>query len=205
MSINIRLETEKDERTVETLVRNSFWNVYRPGAYEHYVLHILRKHSDFVGELNFVMEKDNEIIGQTVFVKSAIKADDGKDIPTLTLGPVCIANEYKRQGYGKMLLDFAFEKAKEQGFGAVLFEGNIDFYEKCGCEKASTYGIRYDGIPEGEEADFFLCRILKDGYLDGISGVYAAPSVYYVEDCDTEAFDKEFPPKQKLKLPGQLF
>ncbi len=201
----IRLEKKEECRAVENLVRESFWNVYRPGAYEHYILHVLRKHPDFVNELNFVLEKDNEIIGQTAFVKSAIKADNGKDIPTLTLGPVCIANEYKRQGYGKKLLDYAFEKAREEGFGAVLFEGNIDFYEKCGCEKTSTYGIRYDGMPEGEEADFFLCRILKDGYLDKVGGVYSAPAVYYVEDYDVEAFDKEFPPKQKLKLPGQLF
>ncbi len=201
----IRVEKKEECKEVESLVRNSFWNVYRPGAYEHYVLHILRKHPDFVNELNFVIEKDNEIIGQTAFVKSAIKADNGKDIPTLTLGPICIANEYKRQGYGKLLLDFAFEKAKELGFGAVCFEGNIDFYEKCGCEKASTYGLRYHGMSEDEEADFFLCRILKDGYLDNISGVYAAPAAYYVEDCDVEAFDKGFPPKQKLKLPGQLF
>ncbi len=201
----IRLEKKEERKEVENLVRESFWNIYRPGAYEHYVLHIMREHPDFVGELNFVMEKDNEIIGQTVFVKSVIKADNGKDIPTLTLGPVCIANKYKRKGYGKILLDFAFEKAKEKGFGAVLFEGNIDFYCKCGCEKASIYGIRYQGMPEGEETNFFLCRILKDGYLDKISGVYAVPTVYYVEDSEVETFDKEFPPKQKLKLPGQLF
>ncbi len=203
-SINIRLETKKDERTVENLVRESFWNVYRPGAYEHYVLHVQRKHPDFVNELNFVVEKDGEIIGQSVFVKSKIIADNGEEIPTLTLGPICIANEYKRQGYGKILLDFAFEKATELGFGAVLFEGNIDFYGKCGCVKASDCGIRYHGMPDGEEAEFFLCKILKDGYLDGVVGEYSSPEVYYVEDDDVEAFDKTFPVKKKLKLPGQL-
>ncbi len=203
--IAIRLEKKNEERIVETLVRDAFWNVYRPGASEHYILHLLRKDPNFVNKLNFVIEKDHEIIGQTTFVKSVIKSDTGSEIPTLTLGPICIANKYKKQGYGKILLDYAFEKAGEQGFGAVLFEGNIDFYGKCGCVKASTYGIRYDGMPEGEEADYFLCKILKDGYLDNVSGVYAAPKVYYVDDSDVEAFDRQFEPKQKLKLPGQLF
>ncbi len=208
MNINgtiIRAEKPNDRSQVENLVRESFWNVYRPGCYEHYVLHCMRSHPDFVSELNFVMEKDGEIIGQIVFVKARIAADDGREIPILTMGPICIANEYKRQGYGKILLDYSFEKAAEYGAGAVCFEGNIDFYGKSGCVKASQYGIRYHGMPEGEEADFFLCRLLKKGYLDGISGVYSTPEAYFVSDEDVETFDKEFPPKEKLKLPGQLF
>ena len=109
----IRLEKKTEQRQVENLVRESFWNVYRPGCYEHYVLHVLRDDKDFVPELNFVMEKDGEIIGQTVFVKAKIKADNGEEIPITTMGPICIANEFKRQGYGKILLDFALGKAKE--------------------------------------------------------------------------------------------
>ena len=42
-SIIIRTEKEKEYREVENLVRESFWNVYRPGCLEHYVLHQLRK------------------------------------------------------------------------------------------------------------------------------------------------------------------
>ncbi len=202
--ITIRLEKKCDERTVEGLVRESFWNVYRPGAYEHYVLYVQRTHPDFIRELNFVMEKDGIIIGQTVFFKATVKADDGRTIPILALGPICIANDYKRQGYGKILLDYAFEKATEQGYGAVCFEGNIDFYGKCGCVKASEYNIRYHGMPDGEEADFFLCKVLKDGYLAGITGEYATPEVYFVDDKDVEAFDKMFPPMKKLKLPDSF-
>ncbi len=201
----IRPENISEHRTVENLVRESFWNIYRPGAFEHYVLHILRNHLDFVPELNFIMEKDGKIIGQTVCVKSHIHADDGRKIPTLMLGPICIANEYKRQGYGKKLLDYAFARAAELGYGAMLFEGNIDFYGKSGCVEASKYGIRYHGLPEGEDASFFLCRELLVGYLDGITGEYASPEVYYVSEKDVESFDREFPFKEKLKLPGQIF
>ena len=201
----IRSENACEQRTVENLVRESFWNVYRPGAYEHYVLHIMRNYEGFVHELNLVLELDGEIIGQTVFVRSHILADDGKIVPTLSLGPICIAPDFKRKGCGKILLDYAFEKAEKLGYGAVMFEGNIDFYGKCGCVEASTFNIRYHGVPEGEDASFFLCKILKDGYLDGITGEYSVPDVYLVSDEDVENFDKSFSPKQKLKLPGQLF
>ena len=64
----IRLETDKDEKEVENLVRDSFWNIYRPGCVEHYVIHVLRKDPAFVKELDFVMERDGRIIGQNIFV-----------------------------------------------------------------------------------------------------------------------------------------
>ena len=104
-----------------------------------------------------------------------------------------------------MLLDYSLEKAKELGCGAVCFEGNIDFYGKSGFVTASTFGIRYHGLPEGEDASFFLCKELIAGYLDGITGEYATPQGYFVDVAEAESFDKEFPPKEKLKLPGQLF
>lgn len=204
-NINIRLENKKDQQKVENLVRESFWNVYRPGCLEHFVLHELRSNENFVEELDFVMEKDGKIIGQNIFVKAEIKADDGKVVPILTMGPICITPKLKRQGYGKILLDYSLEKAKEMGFGAVLFEGNIDFYGKSGFTFASNFGVRYHGLPEGEDASFFLCKELKEGYLDGITGEYATPSAYFVDENEADEFDKNFPPKEKLKLPGQLF
>ena len=201
----MRLETDKDEKEVENLVRESFWNVYRPGCVEHYVMHVLRKDPAFVKELDFVMERGGRIIGQNIFVKTVILADDKREIPVLTMGPICIANDLKRKGYGKALLDYSLERAKELGFGAVLFEGNIDFYSKSGFGFAREFGIRYHDLPEGADDSFFLCKELDSGYLDGITGVYQTPQGYYVKDEDVEEFDKSFPPKEKLKLPGQLF
>jgi len=113
----IRLETSRDHTEVEHLVRESFWNVYRPGCLEHYVLHCLRDDLAFVPELDFVMEKDGVIIGQNIFMRASITADDGRSIPILTMGPICIAPELKRQGYGKVLLDYSLEQAAK---GCVL-------------------------------------------------------------------------------------
>lgn len=200
----IRLETPADYAEVENLVRESFWNVYRPGCYEHYLLRCLRDDKDFVPELDFVMEKDGRIIGQNVFVRASIQADDGRDIPIMTMGPICIANDLKRQGYGKILLEYTIEKAKEMGAGALCFEGNIDFYGKSGFIYASEFGLRYRGLPEDVDASFFLCKELIPGYLEGVTGEYGSPAGYLIDEAKAEEFDKQYPYKEKLKLPGQL-
>ena len=224
----IRLEREEDYREVEFLIRESFWNVYHPGCSEHYVMHVLRDDPAFVKELDFVMclktpedsecstrtssqmeesSKNGKIIGQNMFMKTIIEADDGRIVPILTMGPIGITPELKRKGYGKKLLDFCLEKATEMGFGAVLFEGNIGFYGHCGFDYASKFGIRYHDLPEGADASFFLCKELIPGYLDGITGEYATPKGYFVCDENPEdfaAYEAKFPEKEKLKLPGQL-
>lgn len=201
----IRLERKEEQWQVEHLVRESFWNVYRPGCLEHYVLHRLREDAAFVKELDFVMESDGKLIGQNVFVRASVKADDGREFPVMTMGPICISPAYKRKGYGKILLDYSLEKAVSLGCKAVCFEGNIDFYGKSGFRFAKDYGIRYHGLPEGEDSSFFLCKELVPGYLDGVSGEYATPQGYFVDETEAEAFDRLFPYKEKLKLPGQLF
>ena len=201
----IRLERKEEYRDVENLIRESFWNVYRPGCSEHYVIHMLRDDPAFVKELDFVMEQEGRLIGQNMFMKTIIEADDGQTIPVLTMGPICITPELKRRGYGKVLLDHSLEKAAGLGFGAVLFEGNIGFYGKSGFTYAREFGIRYHDLPEGADDSFFLCKELVPGYLDGITGIYRTPQGYYVADPDVEEFDKSFPARQKLKLPGQIF
>ena len=201
----IRFEDKGEYREVENLIRESFWNVYRPGCSEHYVIHVLRDDPAFVKELDFVMEKDGHLIGQNMFMRTVINADDGRDIEVLTMGPICITPELKRRGFGKKLLDFSLEKAAELGFGAVLFEGNIDFYGKSGFGYARKFGIRYHDLPEDADDSFFLCRELIPGFLDDVTGVYQTPKGYYVDDADVEEFDRDFPYKEKLKLPGQLF
>ena len=172
----IRLETKADYRENENLVREAFWNVYRPGCSEHYLLHLLRDDPAFVKELDFVMEQDGRLIGQNIFVKTVINADDGREIPVLTMGPIAILPALKRQGYGKRLLDYS-----------------------------RSFGIRYHDLPADADDSFFLCKELIPGFLNGVTGVYQTPRGYYVDDADVEAFDKTFPPKEKLKLPGQLF
>ena len=203
----IRRETERDRRAVENLVREAFWNVYRPGCLEHFVLHRFRSDPDFVPELDFVMERGGRIVGQNVFVRAALRADDGRTVPILAMGPICVAPDLQRRGLGKRLLDHSLERAAALGFGAVCFEGNIAFYGHSGFVPARRFGLRYHGLPEGADDSFFLCKELRPGYLDGVRAEYAPPAGYFAADRDPaafEAFDALFPPREKKVLPGQL-
>ena len=204
-NITIRRETEAEHRAVENLTREAFWNVYRPGCMEHYVLHCYRNDPAFVPELDLVMERGGELIGQVIYVRSEIVCDDGRIVPIMTFGPIGIAPDYKRQGYGKRLLDYSMEQAAAMGAGALAITSNILFYGKSGFVPAKTKGVRYADDPE---ADYFLIRELTPGFLDGISGTYKDPEGYFVCERDPEGFERfeaTFPPKQKLRLPGQLF
>lgn len=201
----IRRERSEEERAVEELVRDAFWNVYRPGCLEHYLLHRLRRDPAFVDELDLVLESGGRIIGQVVFMRASIKDDSGRDIPIMTLGPICVAPDRKRRGLGKYLLDNALEKAAALGCGAVCLEGDIAFYGRSGFEYASGLGLRYPSLPEGSDASFFLCKELIPGYLGGVTGLYVPPEGYMIDEKEAEAFDLDFPPKEKLRLPGQLF
>ena len=204
-NIIIRNEEKKEYREVENLTREAFWNVYRPGCAEHYVLHCYRDDPAFVPELDYVMELDGKLIGQVIYVRSEIIGDDGRKIPIMTFGPIGIIPEFKRRGYGKKLLDYSMEQAEKMGAGALAITGNIDFYGKSGFVPAKTKGVRYADDPD---ADYFLIKELTPGFLDGISGTYKDPEGYFVCEKNPDAFEwfeATFPKKEKLKLPGQLF
>lgn len=203
-NLTIRNEQSLDYRQVENLTREAFWNVYRPGCTEHYVLHCLRQDLDFVPALDYVMELDGKLIGQVVYVRSHIDCTDGRKVPIMTFGPISVAPEFKRKGYGKILLDYTMQKAKEEGAGALAITGNIDFYGKSGFVPAKTKGVRYADDPD---ADYFLIKELQPGFLDGIEGTYSDPQGYFVSEKNPEDFDAyeaTFPKKEKLVLPGQL-
>ena len=208
--MNIRLETPNDYREVENLTREAFWNVYRPGCTEHYVLNQFRTNPDFIPELDLVMEEDGKIIGHVMFSKAEIILDDGSRFPSWTFGPISIHPDYKRKGYGLKLLQFALEKAREMGIGFICMEGNIDFYRHAGFNLASKLNIHYHDFPRDAEVPFFLAQELIPGWLkeNGIQeATYCPPKGYFVADENPEAFEAyeaTFPKKVKLRLPGQL-
>ena len=200
----IRKETAADYRAVENLTREAFWNVYRPGCTEHFVLHQFRDRPEFVKELDLCLETAGQIIGHVMFVRAEITADDGRILPIMTFGPISIHPDFQRRGYGKILLDYALEKAAQMGVGAVCMEGNIAFYGNCGFDIASKSGIHYYAEPREAVVPYFLLKQLQEGFLDGVTGIYRTPACYFVDDAEAEAFDRQFPPKVKRKLPGQL-
>ena len=208
--MNIRLETPKDYREVENLTREAFWNVYRPGCTEHYVLNQFRTNPDFIPELDLVMEEDDKIIGHVMFSKAELVLDDGRCVPSWTFGPISIHPDYKRKGYGLKLLQYALAKAREMGIGFICMEGNIAFYSLAGFDLASKLNIHYHDFPRDAEVPFFLAQELIPGWLkkNGIAeATYCPPKGYFVADENPEAFEAyeaTFPEKVKLRLPGQL-
>ncbi|MBO6027516.1 MAG: N-acetyltransferase [Bacteroidales bacterium] len=213
--MKIRLEQTQDYREVENLTREAFWNVYRPGCTEHYVLNQYRTNPDFIPELDFVMEEDGKIIGHIMFSKACLIPDSpllgrgagGEALPSWTFGPISIHPDYKRKGYGLKLLNYALEKAREIGVGFLCMEGNIEFYKHAGFDLASKLKIHYHAEPRDAEVPYFLAQELIPGWLNGIEATYCPPKGYFVADENPEAFEAyeaTFPKKEKLRLPGQL-
>lgn len=207
----IRPERPEDYRAAECLTRETFWNVYRPGCQEHFVLHCFRNRPEYIPELAFVMEKGDELIGHIMFVRttlSPIANETGEQLSMATFGPISIAPAYQRKGYGLRLLQYALERAREMGIGAVCMEGNIDFYKHAGFQVASRLGIHYHDEPLDAEVPYFLAQELTDGYLHGKEYIYATPQGYFAAIGQPEAFaeyNATFPVKEKQKLPTQLF
>jgi predicted N-acetyltransferase YhbS len=219
--MNIRLEQPKDYREVENLTREAFWNVYRPGCTEHYVLNQYRTNPDFIPDLDFVMEKlrvgdgtsgmeDGMIIGHVMFSKAELVLENGSKKASWTFGPISIHPDYKRKGYGLKLLQYALNKARGMGVGFICMEGNIEFYKHAGFDLASKLKIHYHAEPKNVEVPYFLAQELIHGWLqnNGIAeATYCPPKGYFVADENPEAFEAyeaTFPKKEKLRLPGQL-
>ena len=205
--MKIRLEQPEDFREVENLTREAFWNVYRPGCTEHFVLNQYRSNPDFIPELDFVMEEDGKIMGHVMFSKAQLVLDDGTRRPSWTFGPISIHPDYKRKGYGLKLLKYALEKAREYGVGFLCMEGNIDFYRHAGFDLASKLGIHYHFEPRDAVVPYFLAQELIPGWLGGIEATYCPPQGYFVADENPEAFqayEATFPYKRQAFVAGQL-
>jgi len=201
----IRLEEEKDWREVENLTREAFWNKYRPGCCEHYVLHRYRHNPDFVKELDYVIEEKGRIIAHIMYSRAAIKNTDGKDIPVMTFGPVSVLPELQGRGYGGRLISFSMSGAADLGCPLIAILGDPDYYSRFGFVSGNSVKVYYAGAPRGEEFPYFLVKELRSGFLNEIKGgVYSDPSGYSVDQDALKEFDRCFPPKEMKKLPGQL-
>lgn len=163
-------EEAKDFFTVENLVRETFWNVYQPGCDEHFIVKHYRSNPDFIKELSLVLEVDDKIIGYIMYSKAQIDCNDGTKLDVATFGPLAIYPDFQRQGFGKILVDYSLEKAKELGIPCVLICGSGEFYGKSGFVPSTTKGIRYADDSE-RDAPYFLCKELKEDFLKDIFGI----------------------------------
>lgn len=201
-NLTIRTETEKDYRAVEELTREAFWNVYKPGCDEHYFVHMMRSHKDFLPELALVMELDGEIIGNIMYTRCILKADDGTEKPALSFGPVAINPKYQRKGFGKKLIEESFKIAKELGFDTVAIFGNPGNYVGLGFVSCKKKNVCF--FENNYPTALLVCELIPDA-LNGHTWSYIPSDAdACCEDTDAiEAFDSTFLHKEKSWMPSQ--
>lgn len=198
----IRLERPEDFRAVETLTREAFWNVYKPGCDEHYYAHMMRSHEDFIPELAFILEKDGEIIANVMYTYAWLIDEDGNEKTILSFGPLSVHPRYQRQGYGKALLEYSFARAVELGYDAAVIFGNPGNYVSRGMVSCKKMNVSLGG---GVFPCALLVKELVPGALQGKTWTYrASTAADCCEDVDAvAAFDAQFPKKEKKWMPSQ--
>lgn len=196
----IRNETRADYRKVEDLTRRAFYNLYVPGCFEHYLVRIMRDHEDFLPELSFVLELDGEVAGSILYTRASLEGPDGRRREILTFGPVCVAPEHQRKGYGKALMEHSLDRAAALGWGAVVIFGAPANYVGRGFRCCQRYGVRAE---DGSFPTAMLVRELRPGALDGGPWVYRESPVMQVDQEAARRFDDGLPPLERRVLPCQ--
>lgn len=200
MEIIIRNEQDTDYKEVENLIRKSFYNLYIPGCSEHYLANIMRSHKDFILELDFVMEANGKIIGNIMYTKARLVGKNGEEQNILTFGPVCIAPEYQKKGYGRKLLEHSFEKARELGYKVIVIFGTPSNYVGVGFKSCKKYNI---SLEDGTYPTAMMVKELEENVLDGKKWIYYQSSVFEIDEKEAEKFDAGFEKMEKKYLPSQ--
>lgn len=198
--LNIRNEREADYKIVEDITRKAFYNVYVPGCMEHYLVHIMRGHEDFIPELDFVIELDGQIVGNIMYTKAKLTDEDGIEKDILTFGPVSILPKYQRNGYGKMLIEHSLKRAAELGYEAVVIMGSPVNYVSCGFECCKRHNVC---VEKNKYPAAMLVKELKPGALDGRLWLYSDSPVMNVDEREAQAFDDGLEKMEKKWMPSQ--
>ena len=199
-NIQIRNEEETDYERVEEITRKAFWNLYMPGCVEHYLVHVMRSHEDFLPELDLVIEVDHQIIGNIMYTKANLVDESGEEKEILTFGPVCISPEYQRMGYGKMLMESSFEKAVSMGYDAIVIFGNPNNYVSRGFKSCKKYNVC---LENGAYPAAMLVKELKPQSFDGRKWFYFESPVMKIDEQEAVRFDESLEKMEKNFQPSQ--
>lgn len=198
--IIIRHELENEYHDVENMIRDTFWDIYRPGASEHLVIHNLRKDKSFVKELSYIALINNEIVGAIYY---SIATINNKKV--LYLGPIGVKKEYQKKHIGSKLINHTTQLAKDLGYDLIFLTGNPAYYSRFGFDTATKLGFKLPYIEEGEEASFFMVKVLNKNNISLYKGDLIEPSVFNVDENELTKFEESFPYKEKHKLDSQIF
>lgn len=199
-TIMIRNEKETDYSVVEEITRKAFYNIYVPGATEHYLVHIMRQHEEFIPELDFVIELDGRVIGNIMYTKARLIDEAGTEKEILTFGPVSIDPEYQRAGYGKLLLEHSFEQAARLGYDVIVIFGSPMNYVSRGFKSCKKYHIC---IENGKYPAAMMVKELTPHALDGRKWFYYDSPVMAVSEEEAQKYDDTLEKMEKKFLPSQ--
>ncbi|MPN07988.1 hypothetical protein SDC9_155264 [bioreactor metagenome] len=199
-NIHIRREEPVDYQTVEDITRKAFWNLYVPGCDEHYLVHVMRSHEDFIPELALVIELDDQIIGNIMYTKATLIDETGGEKKILTFGPVCVLPEHQRKGYGKLLMEHSFAQAVALGYDVIVIFGNPDNYVGRGFKSCKRYNVCMEN---GIFPSAMLVKELKPDALDGRQWIYRESPVMAIDKQAAARFDDGLETMQKEVLPCQ--
>lgn len=198
--VKIRHETEADYKIVEEITRKAFYNVYIPGCVEHYLAHIMRRHEDFIPELDFVIELDGQVIGNIMYTKARLTDESGAEKQILTFGPVSITPEFQRMGYGKKLMEKSFERAGALGYDVIVIFGSPVNYVGRGFKSCKKYNV---SLENGKYPAAMLVKELVPHVLDGKKWFYHDSPVMAVSEEDARRFDDALEKMEKKHQPSQ--
>lgn len=198
--LEIRRETQEDYGAVEKLTRRAFYNMYVPGCVEHYLVHIMREHEDFVPELALVALLDGEIVGNIMYTKARLTDETGVEKEILTFGPVCVAPEHQRKGYGKALMEESFRLARELGYEAIVIFGSPANYVSRGFVGCKKLGVCVEG---GKHPAAMLVKELVPGALGGKAWTYQDSPVMAIDETAAQRYDDTLEPMEKKWRPSQ--
>lgn len=199
-TVRIRNEKETDYERVEEITRKSFWNLYVPGCNEHYLVHIMRSHKDFLPELDLVIEVDGQVIGNIMYTKAKLVDVSGKEKEILTFGPLCIMPEYQRMGYGKMLMAHSFDRAIALDYDTIVIFGNPGNYVSSGFKSCKKHNIC---LEDGTFPAAMMVKELKPEALDGRKWIYYDSPVMKLDEQEAEHFDDGLEKMEKVTQPSQ--
>ena len=198
--ITIRNEEQKDWAVVEKITRQAFYNLYVPGCVEHYLVHIMREHEDFIPELDFVLELDGQVIGNIMYTKAKLTDENGTEKEILTFGPVSIHPAYQRMGYGKMLMEHSFQAAIQLGYDTIVILGSPANYVSRGFKCCKKYNVC---IENGKYPAAMMVKELIPHVLDGHKWIYQDSPVMAISEEEAERYDNTLEPMEKKYLPSQ--
>ncbi len=198
--MEIRMETPDDYYHVELMTQHAFWNKFRPGCDEHYLVHKLRMDKDYLPELSRIAVKDGEVIGTIMYFKAEI-VDGDITHEVLSFGPLCIAPNWQGCGVGELLVKETLILARDKGYKGIVIFGEPDYYPRLGFKTCDQYNIT---TSDGKNFDAFMCLELEKGSMSGIKGKFIySENLSDLPKDEVEKYNLKFPKLPKLNFPGQ--